>query len=396
LEYVSRIDGLLESSLCREALADEDKYCRHCNNGSLATWRCCDCSLGIPLCRACIRLYHKVNPFHRIEKWNGQFFRSAALWEVGSCLPIEHHNRKLPCNSIKAQEQFLETREHRKDVAEQETLKQNAAKSFTSANMSSSSATMAYSASDSDNMTSAMDDIEMTNNDIAANNVSDEEFLRYLDELRAENDEESGSRNSTNNIDDVEDDMEEEELEEPIFNHYLPNDIEADSHSHSGSAQRILGSYVRVVHTNGIHHIAMITCECEGPGHLPNDLLAARFLPASFERIRTLFTAQLLDFFRLSNLELKSTAYHFYHLLQRLTNPMAPAKVSNLYREFRRMTRIWRWMKRLKWAGFGRETKTASEVAPGQLSVFCPACPQPGVNIPDNWKDDPARYDYFI
>ena len=74
------------------------------------------------------------------------------------------------------------------------------------------------------------------------------------------------------------------------------------------------------------------------------------------------------------------------------TNNLEPASVINLYREFRRMARIWRWMKCLKWAGYGMKKAPASEVTPGQLSVFCPACPQPGINIPDNWKDNQARY----
>jgi hypothetical protein len=55
------------------------------------------------------------------------------------------------------------------------------------------------------------------------------------------------------------------------------------------------------------------------------------------------------------------------------------------------MTRIWRWMKRLKWAGYGGSNSKSSDVTAGQLSVFCPACPQPSINIPENWKDDPAR-----
>ena len=70
---------------------------------------------------------------------------------------------------------------------------------------------------------------------------------------------------------------------------------------------------------------------------------------------------------------------------------MDPENVINLYREFRRMSRIWRWMKRLKWAGYGNNNMKASEVSPGELTVFCPACPQPGINIPDNWKEDKAR-----
>ena len=55
------------------------------------------------------------------------------------------------------------------------------------------------------------------------------------------------------------------------------------------------------------------------------------------------------------------------------------------------MTRIWRWMKRLKWAGYGNKAKQSSEVKAGELTIFCPACPQPGINIPENWKEDSAR-----
>ena len=49
-------------------------------------------------------------------------------------------------------------------------------------------------------------------------------------------------------------------------------------------------------------------------------------------------------------------------------------------------------MKRLKWAGFGNKHKEASDTRAGQLTIFCPACPQPGINLADNWKEDPARF----
>ena len=28
-------------------------------------------------------------------------------------------------------------------------------------------------------------------------------------------------------------------------------------------------------------------------------------------------------------------------------------------------------------------------IQPGELAVRCPACPQPGVNLPENWEDAP-------
>jgi hypothetical protein len=113
-------------------------------------------------------------------------------------------------------------------------------------------------------------------------------------------------------------------------------------------ASASIDSLHKVVHTNGIHHIAVVACQCQGEDIFPLDLFAAHLLPASLKLIRTLFTAQVLDMYRLSNLELKSAAYQFYQLLWRLTKPMEPAEVLNVYREFRRMTRIWRWMKKLK------------------------------------------------
>ena len=70
-------------------------------------------------------------------------------------------------------------------------------------------------------------------------------------------------------------------------------------------ADGLNNAYIRVLHTNGIHHIGLVTCSCRGPKKIPLDLFASRLLPASFIRIRTIFTAQLMDYFRLCNLELK-------------------------------------------------------------------------------------------
>jgi len=399
MEYVSRIDGLLKASLSREDLADDDKQCQHCDRGNLAIWRCRDCSLARPRCRGCMRKSHKENPLHRIEQWNGHFYRPADLWEVGTYLLVRHHNRSIICDIVKAQEDFLEILEGRKDVAEQVRLQSTPATpaTYNTPATSNTPANMSHPVNETPHAepgSHTEDDIEMSNVDHAAENQADEEFIRYIQELQNSD----GSDDQKTEIDlDVEDDIEENELEEPAVNQYLPDGWNAEYQNEEGigSAQRVMGSYVRVVHTNGIHNIAMISCSCQGSDQLADDLFAARLLPASFERIRTIFTAHLLDYFRLSNLELKASAFQFYHLLQRLTDPLEPSKVANLYREFRRMSRIWRWMKRLKWAGYGNNNKTADKVLPGELSVFCPACPQPGINLPEDWLDDILRY-WFI
>lgn len=150
-------------------------------------------------------------------------------------------------------------------------------------------------------------------------------------------------------------------------------------------------SYVRAVHTNGIHDLPLITCQCRRANTVAEDLAACRLLPASFSNIRTVFSMEVLDHFRLCNLELKASAYQFYQLLRRLTRPMEPAQAVNLYDEFRRMSRIWRWMKKLKWAGYGHKRGDPMNVEAGKLANYCAACPQPGINLPERWKDDKNR-----
>jgi len=117
----------------------------------------------------------------------------------------------------------------------------------------------------------------------------------------------------------------------------------------------------------------------------------AGFVATSFKRIRTLFTTSVLDFFRYSNLEMKASAYQFFQLLRRVTMPFAPTEVVNFYQELRRLSRTWCWMKKLKWAGFGHKQANVMKPGLGELSVFCPACPQPGINIADDWRRDPRR-----
>ena len=44
-------------------------------------------------------------------------------------------------------------------------------------------------------------------------------------------------------------------------------------------------------------------------------------------------------------------------------------------------------------SGLGHEKK--AEPQPGGLAIFCPACPQPGINLPEEWDQDPKRYTVF-
>ncbi|KAJ6515178.1 hypothetical protein C8R47DRAFT_1173066 [Mycena vitilis] len=52
-----------------------------------------------------------------------------------------------------------------------------------------------------------------------------------------------------------------------------------------------------------------------------------------------------------------------------------------------RTMRQWRHLVMLKRAGRGNDgDRLVAETRAGELAVVCPACPQPGVNLPDGWE----------
>jgi len=328
-----------------------------------------------------MRRIHQQNPFHKIQRWTGTHFRAAELWEVGTYVLIPHHEGDPLCDALQSQKDYLEQFERQKDDLEQGILleKRPAPHSVPRPRQEARD--------DGDPM-----DIDDSSENPAADAAEDQEFEQFLNDLHGRQDNTDGDVDDGPFNDTEEDDDEtliadaEDDLPVPA---YLGADVNMPELPTRDAFQN---SYVRVVHTNGLHHLAMVSCPCRGAEFLPRDLIASRLVPASFQNIRTLFSAQLLDYFRLCNLELKASAYSFYHLLRRLTMPMAPAEVANLYNEFRRMTRLWRWMKKLKWAGYGHNGKSTTAIKAGELAIFCPACPLPGINLPADWKDDVNRY----
>jgi hypothetical protein len=59
-----------------------------------------------------------------------------------------------------------------------------------------------------------------------------------------------------------------------------------------------------------------------------------------------------------------------------------------------RVSRLWRDIQTRKRFGFGHEE--SGEPGKGGLALFCPACPQPGVNLPKDWKDSAEPYALLI
>ena len=85
------------------------------------------------------------------------------------------------------------------------------------------------------------------------------------------------------------------------------------------------------VNRSGVHHLPVRWCRC--PGHDADDrqLFVMGLFPASFKRIKTAFTFQVLDDFRIDNLECKTAALNFYRKLKRVTSNAFPDSVKVIY-----------------------------------------------------------------
>ncbi|KAF9521376.1 hypothetical protein CPB83DRAFT_778848, partial [Crepidotus variabilis] len=144
-------------------------------------------------------------------------------------------------------------------------------------------------------------------------------------------------------------------------------------------------SFLRVVHTNGFHHIPFVPCQCSTQQQ-PKDLqlLDLQLYPCSSSNIRTAFTFQVLDDVRSCNLDLHASYYQCSLRLRRMTSAVFPSFMPNLVAELRRASRQWRNLKLRKW--FGKTGK--ADLLRGELALFCASCPQIGVNLPDGWQEE--------
>jgi hypothetical protein len=143
-----------------------------------------------------------------------------------------------------------------------------------------------------------------------------------------------------------------------------------------------------VLHNNGIHEVNVDFCGCEHRGHagaLDTQLLRGGWYPASEERPQTCMTFVALELFHILTLQAKMTMYDYYRSLERLTRNDG-VQPPDRYQVFIRICREYRHLLLLKRGGRGHDSGGAKATKSGELAVRCPACPRPGVNLPDDWE----------
>ncbi|TDL14310.1 hypothetical protein BD410DRAFT_734277, partial [Rickenella mellea] len=147
-----------------------------------------------------------------------------------------------------------------------------------------------------------------------------------------------------------------------------------------------------VIDTTGIHTVSVIFCECPSVC-LPHriQLLCVRWWPATVDRPQMVATFAVLDTFLQISLQGKLNMYDFYHALANLTDNTST-------REWLRCVHKYQHLFIAKRSARGHDPGGVQATKDGECAVECPACPQPGRNLPEDWEntDTKDRYKYAL
>ncbi|KAF8954794.1 hypothetical protein BDZ97DRAFT_1927721 [Flammula alnicola] len=135
---------------------------------------------------------------------------------------------------------------------------------------------------------------------------------------------------------------------------------------------------ILVLHTNGIHSVAIQYCGCSRaiPHHL--QLLRRRLYPASQISVKTCATFELLRHLHKMALTTKASTYDFYRCLEKSTNNTGIDLPKSRYRALFRMIMQWRHLQMLKWAAIQHQ--------PSGIA---------GINLLDGWENAPDEMKFL-
>jgi hypothetical protein len=127
----------------------------------------------------------------------------------------------------------------------------------------------------------------------------------------------------------------------------------------------------QVLHTNGLHDVAVNFCGCERalPHHV--QLLRRGLYPASQVSVKTCATFSLLHHLHLLALSSKGSTYNFYRALEKATNNVGMYVPPSRYHTLLHMVLQWRHLKMLKKGGWEHNMMGIEGMQSGELVVAC-------------------------
>ncbi|TDL19767.1 hypothetical protein BD410DRAFT_751691, partial [Rickenella mellea] len=142
---------------------------------------------------------------------------------------------------------------------------------------------------------------------------------------------------------------------------------------------------VTVIHTNGIHTVNVDFCDCSHSLPRVVQMLRLGWWPATVDRPQSAVTFSALDLFHNLTLQSKMNMYDFYWTLAHLSDNIGVSDLKYRYKEWSRIVREYRHIMTVKRSGRGHDPSGIQGTQPGECVVECPACPQPGRNMPEDY-----------
>ncbi|THU99408.1 hypothetical protein K435DRAFT_659064, partial [Dendrothele bispora CBS 962.96] len=142
-----------------------------------------------------------------------------------------------------------------------------------------------------------------------------------------------------------------------------------------------------ITHSNGIHGTLVSFCRClHSDQSRVNQLMQSKLFPGSSTEPVSAYSFAVLRQYDLHSLQAKIGAYDYTQGLRRLTDNVFTHLVNDPYQAFMRVARVWRYM--LARIRLGQEHGIDAcfpHLPPGTLTVRCPACSDPNVNMRGEW-----------
>ncbi|TDL14069.1 hypothetical protein BD410DRAFT_687969, partial [Rickenella mellea] len=155
-----------------------------------------------------------------------------------------------------------------------------------------------------------------------------------------------------------------------------------------------------IIDVSGIHRVHVDFCECFVSNGVPRraQLLRARWWPATIDRPQTAVTLNALELFLQLTLQSKLNVYDFYLALAHLSDNWETLDLKHRYTEISRCIHEYRHIMMAKRGARGHDPEGINATKPGECAVECPACPQPGRNLPENFSSasQSERFKYAL
>ena len=382
-------------------------------------WRCHDC-FGEPVfCTHCIQQSHQSHPLHRVSRWDGTSFFPSSLSNAGLTLNLGHAGRLCPVYSTLHQPPSKKPQNQDSSITPQPCNIDSASADCGGDSIEDNSCLPEKRCSGERPLSSESTalgtkrslysvDISAEPSDPTMPVQYDNPFWESQKPSRSKEESLSSGEGSANTMANIQLFPSApviphiDTTQDPFFANASDSEEEWKDLKTGGVPLRVKRKdrkydalqcpILTVVDTTGIHEIRTRFCRCRSLAANPlhDQLLDMGLYPSSTQRTSTVFTFRVLHHFDLTNLEGKTTAWQYYSTLRRLSSNVFSDTSPDRYRELMRALRQWRDLGSRRRAGLPFEKDL--QLKPGGLALFCPACPQPGVNLPEDWMDDPQTY----